>query len=109
MPKYLLKASYNTDGTKGLLKEGGSSRKALVEKLIGSLGGKVEAFYYAFGETDVFVIIDLPDNVTAAAYGLVVNAVGAVRISTVPLLTCEEVDQACQKKVGYTPPGKKKR
>lgn len=108
MPKFLLKASYTPEGTKGLLQEGGSSRKALVEKLIGGLGGKVEAFYFAFGETDVYVIIDLPDTVSAAAYGLVVNAVGAVRISTVPLLTPEEVDQACKKKVGYTPPGKKR-
>lgn len=108
MPKYLLKASYGTEGTRGLLKDGGSYRKALVEKLIGGLGGKVEAFYYAFGETDVYVIIDLPDNVSAAAYGLVVNAVGAVRISTVPLLTCEEIDQACKKKVGYTAPGTKR-
>ena len=106
MPKFLLKASYNTDGTKGLLKDGGTSRKALVQKLIKGLGGKVEAFYYAFGETDVFVIVDLPDNVTAAAYGLVVNAVGAVRISTTPLLTPEEVDEACKKTVPYTPPGK---
>ena len=106
MPKFLLKASYNTDGTKGLLKDGGSNRKALVQKLIKGLGGKVEAFYYAFGETDVFVIVDLPDNVTAAAYGLVVNAVGAVRISTTPLLTPEEVDEACKKTVPYTPPGK---
>lgn len=95
MPKFLLKASYSTEGTKGLLKDGGSRRKALVEKVVHSLGGKVEAFYYAFGETDLYVIVELNDIVSAAAFGLAVNAVGVARISTVPLLTPEEVDRAC--------------
>ena len=67
MPKYLIQANYVGEGLKGLLKEGGSSRRATIEKLLGSVGGRVEAFYYAFGDTDAFVIVDLPDNVTAAA------------------------------------------
>jgi uncharacterized protein with GYD domain len=105
MAKFLVKGSYSTEGTKGLVKEGGSSRKATVEKMIKSLGGSVEAFYYAFGETDVFVICDLPDAVTAAAISLAINATGGVNISLIPLLTVQDVDQASKKSVVYRAPG----
>jgi uncharacterized protein with GYD domain len=70
-----------------------------------ALGGKVEAFYYALGDDDVYVIADLPDNTTAAAISLAVNAIGAVQLKTVPLLTPEEVDEAAKKSVAYRPPG----
>ncbi|MBI4506774.1 MAG: GYD domain-containing protein, partial [Chloroflexi bacterium] len=74
MPKYLVQASYTADGLKGLLKDGGSKRRAAVEQMVSALGGKVEAFYFAFGETDVFTIIDAPDNATVAAASLVASA-----------------------------------
>ena len=105
MPKYLVQGRYTTQGVKGLLKEGGSKRRAAVEELAKSLGGKVEAFYYAFGDADVFVIIDGPDNATAAASSLAVNASGLVCLKTTPLLTAEEMDQAVKKGVKYRPPG----
>ena len=105
MPKYLVQASYTTEGLKGLLKEGGSKRREAVEQLTKALGGTMEAFYYAFGDDDVFVIADLPDNVTVTALSLVVNASGAVKVKTTVLLTPEEVDQAAKKTVNYRPPG----
>jgi uncharacterized protein with GYD domain len=105
MSKFLVQASYTADGVKGLMKEGGSSRKASVEKAIGDLGGNVDAFYYAFGETDAVVIIDVPDAETAVAVSMAVNATGAVRTHLTPLITVEEVDAACKKTVGYRPPG----
>lgn len=105
MPKYLVHANYVGDGVKGLLKEGGSSRRAAVEKLFESVGGKVEAFYYAFGETDVFVIAEIPDNVTAAALSLTVNASGAATTRITVLLTAEELDAAAKKSPSYRPPG----
>ena len=105
MPKYLVQANYVGEGIKGLLKEGGSSRRAAVEKLFGSLGGKVEAFYYAFGDTDLFVIADVPDNVTAAALSLTVNAAGAATAKVTVLLTPEEIDAAGKKTPSYRPPG----
>ncbi len=105
MPKYLVQANYVGEGIKGLLKEGGSSRRAAVEKLFGSLGGKVEAFYYAFGDTDLFVIADVPDNVTAAALSLTVNAAGAATSRITVLLTPEEIDAAGKKSPIYRPPG----
>jgi uncharacterized protein with GYD domain len=105
MAKYLIKASYTSDGVKGLLKEGGTGRRAAVDQLVGGLGGKVEAFYYALGDDDALVIVDLPDNTAAAAISLAVNAIGAVQIKTVPLLTAEDVDEAAKQSVDYRPPG----
>ncbi len=105
MPKYLLEASYTTEGIEGLLREGGSGRQAAVQTMAEALGGKLEAFYYTFGDADVLAIVDVPDNVTAAAISLTGNSTGAVTLRTTPLLTPEEIDQAAQKTVSYRPPG----
>jgi uncharacterized protein with GYD domain len=105
MPKYLVQASYTVEGLRGLMKEGGSSRRTAVEKLVKGLGGRVEAFYYGFGETDAFVIAEVPDNVSAAAVALTVNASGMVHIKTTPLLTTEEVDEAVKRRADYRAPG----
>jgi uncharacterized protein with GYD domain len=105
MPKFMVKASYSAEGARGLLKEGGTGRRAAVQKLIESLGGKVEAFYFAYGEDDVYVITDVPDTTVGLAFSLAVNASGAVRLSTIPLITPEELDVACKKSVPYRAPG----
>jgi len=105
MPKYLITASYTSDGVKGLLKDGGSGRRAAVQKMTESVGGKLDAFYFAFGGHDAIIICDLPDAATAAAVSLSVNASGAVRLSTTPLITAEEMDAATKKSVGYRAPG----
>jgi len=107
MPKYLMEASYTAEGTKGLQGEGGSSRRKKVEATVKELHGKLEAFYYAFGTSDVFLIVDLPDAVTAAAFSLAVNQSGAVHLSTHVLMTPEEMDQAAKKSVSYRAPGEK--
>lgn len=105
MPKFLIKASYTAEGTRGLMKEGGTSRRAAVQKLVEGLGGKLEAFYYAYGEADAYVVTDMPDAAAEQAVSLAVNATGMVRISTVPLITPEEIDAACKKSVAYRAPG----
>ena len=107
MAKYLLKASYNADGTRGLLKDGGSNRKAAVANLIDDMGGTLESFYFAFGDHDVFVIADLPNEIVAAAIGLKVGASGLVDVSTTALLTPGQVDAACDKQTmaTYQAPG----
>ena len=105
MAKYLLKASYTVDGVKGLLKEGGNGRKNSAKAAVESVGGKLEAFYFAFGEHDAYLIMDLPDNVAAAAIALRVNQAGAVTCQTVVLMTPDEVDAATGKGVTYRPPG----
>jgi uncharacterized protein with GYD domain len=105
MPKYLVQANYVGEGIKGLLKEGGSGRRAAVEKLVQSVGGKVDAIYYAFGETDVFIIADMPDNASMTAVALTVGASGAVNTKTTVLMTPEEVDVAVKKSPVYRAPG----
>ncbi len=105
MPKFLIKASYTAEGARGLIKEGGTGRRDAVRKMIESLGGKVEAFYYAFGDDDVYVISDVPNTVDGLALTLAVNASGAVRLTTVPLITAEEIDAAAKKAVSYRAPG----
>ena len=105
MPKYLIQGSYVGEGIKGLLKEGGSGRRAAVEKAFKSLGGKLEAFYYGFGEDDVYVIGEAPDNASIAAFALTVLASGTVKIKTTVLMTPEEVDAAVKKTPSYRAPG----
>jgi uncharacterized protein with GYD domain len=105
MPKFLWEASYTSEGVKGVVKNGGSARRKAIEQLVKGLGGKLEGFYFAFGEADVYVIADLPDTTTAAAVGLAVNADGRTRLKTVVLLTPEEVDKAAKTKVDYRAPG----
>jgi uncharacterized protein with GYD domain len=105
MAKYLFMASYTVEGAKGVLKDGGTKRRAAIEQVAKSLGGKLEAFYYAFGDTDAYVIVDLPDHASTAAASLAVAASGAARVKTVVLMTPEEMDQATKKNAGYRPPG----
>ena len=105
MPKYLIKVAYNADGARGLVKEGGTSRRNLVQKLVEGMGGKLEAFYYAFGEDDAYLIVDVPQQTDGIAITLAVNAAGAVRLTTTPLITPEEIDAASKKVPAYRAPG----
>ena len=105
MQKYLFQASYTDTGLKGLLDESGTHRQQAVEQSIKSLGGTMEAFYYAFGETDVFVIANLPNNESATAFSLATNAAGTAKVRTTVLLTPGQIDQAIEQKVEYSPPG----
>jgi uncharacterized protein with GYD domain len=105
MPKYLVEARYTVEGAKGLVREGGSGRRAAVARTIESVGGKVEALYFAFGDVDVYVIVDVPDNVSAAAVSLAANQSGAIVSKTIVLLTPEEMDKSVQKAVSFRPPG----
>jgi uncharacterized protein with GYD domain len=105
MPKFLVEASYLKEGLNGLIKEGGTRRRGAVDELFKSLGGTVEAFYFAFGDRDVFIIGDLPDNAAAAALAIKVNAAGVTTCTTTVLLTPQEVDEAVKKTSIYRPPG----
>ena len=106
MPKYLIQGSYSGQGLKGLLEEGGSKRREAAEQATKGVGGRLEAFYYAFGNDDFVIIVDLPSNVDASALSLAVNASGAVKSRMTVLITPEEVDQATKKTVKFRPPGK---
>jgi uncharacterized protein with GYD domain len=106
MAKYLFEARYTIEGAKGLAREGGSGRRAALAKMAEGLGGKLEAFYFAFGEIDAYVIVDVPDSVTAAAVALAVNQTGAAGVRTVVLISPEDMDKAAKKSVEYRPPGR---
>jgi uncharacterized protein with GYD domain len=105
VPKYLVEARYTVEGAKGLVREGGSGRRAAVAKTIESVGGKVEALYFAFGDVDVYIVVDVPDNVSAAAVSLAANQSGAIVSKTIVLLTPEEMDKSVKKAVSFRPPG----
>jgi uncharacterized protein with GYD domain len=105
VPKYLVQGSYTADGAKGLLKDGGSKRRSVAQGLVEKLGGRLEAFYFAFGDTDFYLIADLPDAASPAAISLVVNASGAMHTRTTVLLTPEEIDAATKKTIDFRPPG----
>jgi uncharacterized protein with GYD domain len=105
VPRFMIVASYTAEGEQGLLSKGGSARRSSVTEMVEKLGGKVETFDFAFGEDDVFVVVELPDNVTAAAIGLAVGATGLVALRTIVLLTPEEIDEAAQKHADYHGPG----
>lgn len=105
MPRYLLQANYTLEGLQGLLKEGGTGRKKSIETLTSSLGGQLLSIDYAFGDTDVFVMCELPDDEAAAAASLRVTASGMATVRTVKLLAPEQVDAAIDRKLEYRAPG----
>jgi uncharacterized protein with GYD domain len=106
MPKYLSLGSYTVDGIRGVLQEGGTGRRKAVQAAIEAMGGKMEAYYFAFGEHDVVVISDLPDNVTAAALAIGIGSTGTVSLKTTVLITPEELDQATRKTVAFRAAGR---
>ena len=106
MAKYLVEGRYTAEGIKGVLKEGGSGRRKAVEDVLKSLGGKLESMYFAFGEADVYVIYEAPDNVAAATLAMGVASTGLVGIRTTVLLTIDEVDEAGKKTMSYRGPGR---
>jgi len=105
MGKYLIAASYTAEGAKGLMKDGGTKRRQVADQAITSAGGKMEAFYFAFGENDAYVLVDAPDHASVAAASVAINASGAVHSKTIVLMTPEEMDQATKKSVTYRAPG----
>lgn len=105
MSRYLFIARYASDGVKGVAAAGGSARRSVIQKLAEGLGGRMETFDFAFGEDDVYTILELHNNTTAAAVALAVNSTGQASVRTVALLTPEEIDDAAKQTVRYTPPG----
>ncbi len=105
MPKYLFHGSYTPDGMKGLMAEGGSKRVEAAQDALASVGGTLEAFYFAFGEDDFYIIVDLPDNIATTAVSFIGNVSGAFSIKTIVLLSPAEVDRAVEMNVDFRPPG----
>ncbi len=105
MPKYLFRASLSPEGIAGVRSEGGTARRQVVNDAVEALGGKLEAFYFSFGDADVVGICEFPDNETAAAFSMETSSSGRVAVTTTPLLTPEEVDRSGSKTSGWRAPG----
>ncbi|MEU6064535.1 MULTISPECIES: GYD domain-containing protein [Streptomyces] len=105
MPKFLIQATYTPEGTRGLLAEGASGRRVAVDQVVADHGGTVEAMYFAFGQDDIVLIIDLPDPVSMAAISLAVKASGALHTRATPLLTLDQIDEATRREVAFRAPG----
>ena len=106
MTNYLVTASYSPEGVRGVLKNGGTARADAVNKAVQGLGGTMHSFHFAFGGDDAIVIVELADNIAAAALGLAVSSTGLAAVKTTVLLTAAEIDEAAKRQVAYTPPGK---
>ena len=106
MPKYLMEVSYTSEGAKGVLKDGGTKRREAANGAVASVGGKLEAMYYTFGDCDVICLVDAPDAASMAAASLHLSASGAVTCRTRALITVDEIDAASKKSPTYTPPGR---
>ncbi|MFF5790499.1 GYD domain-containing protein [Paeniglutamicibacter sp. NPDC012692] len=105
MTKYLFEANYVGEGVKGLMRDGGTKRRDAVDAALKSVGGSLESFYYAFGETDVLGVFDIPDQASAVALSLLINSTGTVNLHLKPLMTPEDIDEAAQKTPSYRAPG----
>ena len=105
MPKYLITANYTPEGLSGVRAAGAKSRVDAVSTMLEAMGGSLESFHWAFGDTDVFAIADVPDDEAAAAVAIAINSSGAVSTSTTKLLTADQIDEALRRSVDYTPPG----
>jgi uncharacterized protein with GYD domain len=105
MPKYLFVASYKPEGAKGVIEKGGTARREAIAELAQGLGGSLESFYFAWGEDDVYTIVDLPDDAAAAAISMTVSADGRTGLKTIPLIEPATIDDAAQRTVQYRPPG----
>ncbi len=106
MPKYLMQASFSSEGLKGLQKDKASGRRDAIARALESVGGRLDALYFSLGEYDDVLIIDAPDIESIAAFCVQVNASGLLRTRTTALLTVEEADRALAKTVAYRAPGR---
>ena len=107
MAYYLIQAAFTPEAWAKLVKSP-QDRKAAVAPMVEKLGGRLESYWYSFGDYDSVVIVQVPDNVTAAALSLAASASGSIKaIKTTPLMTMEEGMEAMRKAAaaGYRPPG----
>jgi uncharacterized protein with GYD domain len=106
MAKYLFEATYVGEGIKGLMREGGTARREALVEALKSVDGTLESFYYAFGETDVLGVFEVPAPADAAALSLMINSTGSVNVRLKPLLGPEDLDEAAKKTPSYRAPGR---
>jgi uncharacterized protein with GYD domain len=90
---------------RAVAERGGTARRDATAHTLESLGGRLEAFYFAYGDTDVYIIGELPDEAAAVSASLAVNATGLIASTTIPLIEPEVVDESAKRSPDYRPPG----
>ena len=105
MAKYMFRTKYTKSGLEGLIREGGTGRREALRQTIEGMGGTLDGFYYAFGDDDLLLIAELPDDATATAVSLNIGAAGALDVAVTVLITPETIDEAVKKSVPYRIPG----
>ncbi|MFI5393140.1 MAG: GYD domain-containing protein [Myxococcota bacterium] len=105
MARFMFKVGYSKEGMQGVIKEGAANRRAFIEKMAADMGGSITSFDFAFGETDVYAIAEMPDAITSAAVSTAVGAAGTGTIDTVELLSAEDIDRAIEQHAPYRAPG----
>ena len=105
MAKYMFRTSYTQSGLQGLIAEGGTGRREALRQTVESAGGTLESFYYAFGDNDLYLITELPDEKAALSLSLNIAAAGALTVSVTILIDPETVDEAVAQGVSYRLPG----
>lgn len=105
MARFMFKVSYSQEGMQGLMKEGAANRRAAIQKLASEMGGSVSTFDFAFGDTDVYLTAEFPDQISAAAITTAVGAAGTGSVETVVLLSPEDIDAAIAMHAPYRAPG----
>jgi len=106
MAHYLLQAAYTTEALQTLLRNP-QDRGAALQGPIGNLGGKIQSLFLSFGDYDAVALIEMPDNVAAAAIAMAISAGGACKtVKTTPLLSAAEGMEAAGKAAacGYRSP-----
>ena len=107
MASYLFRFRYTPESWAALIEHPEDRREMLATRIFG-FGGQLQGFWYSFGEHDGYALVELPDNVSAAAASIAVSATGSVRrLETTVLLTVDELVDALDKAsaFGYAPPG----
>jgi uncharacterized protein with GYD domain len=105
MASYLYQISYSSEAWAALVKRP-QDRVEAVRKVVEKLGGKLETFWFAFGDYDLIGVLDMPDNASAAAFSVAIAAGGACKhVKTTPLLSLAEGLEAMKKagSSGYKP------
>ena len=105
MGKYMMRANYTQAGLAGLMKEGGTGRRRALTEAVEGVGGRMESFYYVFGDRDLLMITEFPDEASAVSVSLAVGAAGALEVDVTVLIEPEAIDEAVKKSVPYRLPG----
>ena len=108
MARYLIKAQFTSEAMASMIKNP-TDREEAIRPMFEAMGCTLEQYYFAVGENNVYVLAEIPDNISGEALTMAVLASGAIASTkTTVLLTAQEAIEAMKKAGGivYRPPAK---